>query len=106
MVPRQRDCGKSAARFGVADCVKENILREFLEKHGGEVVSILNREWNWDEALEVRAEEAKEDRSEEIAQNLFDVLDVETIAEKTKLSLGRIIKLKEQYIKNKSGEKK
>ena len=61
-------------------------------------MSILNREWNLDEAREVWAEEARED----IAENLFDILDVETIAEKTELSLERVLKLKEQYIKNKS----
>ena len=69
-------------------------------------MSILNREWNLDEAREVWAEEAREDMQEKIAENFFDILDVETIAEKTELSLERVLKLKEQYIKKQSGGKK
>jgi hypothetical protein len=82
-----------ALKKAVEDCIKENILRDFLEKHGGEVVNILFREWNLDDALEVRGEE----RAEEIAESLLDILDVKTIAEKTKLSIKRVLELKEMH---------
>ena len=39
-----------------------------------------------------------------IAKNLLDVLDVETIADKTKLTLEKVKELKEQYLKNKASE--
>jgi len=42
-------------------CRKHDILREFLEIHGSEVVSMILEEWNIDEAMEVWREEAWED---------------------------------------------
>ena len=70
---------------------------EFLQKHGGEIVSIMNMEWNWDDAKRVWGEEGREKGKEEIAVNLLDILDIETIAEKTKLSINRVRELKELH---------
>jgi len=39
-----------ALNRAVADCLREDILRKFLESHGGDVVSILSREFNIDDA--------------------------------------------------------
>jgi hypothetical protein len=36
-------------------------LREYLKKHGSEVVNMLLTEWNMEDALRVRAEEGRED---------------------------------------------
>ena len=41
------------------DCLREHVLYEFLLKYGGEIVSILNMEWNIDDALRVRGEEQR-----------------------------------------------
>ncbi|MCL2485932.1 MAG: hypothetical protein FWF32_07770 [Endomicrobia bacterium] len=46
-----------------------------------------------------QAEEKVENRAIEIAIGLFDVLDVETIAKKTKLSLEKVLELKEKHFK-------
>ena len=46
----------AALHQAVEYCVKNNILREFLEANGGEVVGILKREWNLDDALKIREE--------------------------------------------------
>jgi len=81
----------------VEDSVKSGILREFLEKHGGDVMGILSREWNFDDALRVREEETREDTQEEIAVKLLDVLDIETIAEKTAIPIERVRELKEKH---------
>ena len=43
---------------------------------------------------------AYEKGKEDVAISLFDILDVETIAKKTKLALERVKELKEQYLKN------
>ena len=39
-------------------CIRNNIMKEFLELHGSEVSNMLLSEWNMDEALEVTQEEA------------------------------------------------
>jgi hypothetical protein len=40
----------------IQDCIKRNILKEFLEIHTTEVMSMLFTEWNWDDALAVERE--------------------------------------------------
>jgi len=46
-------------------CIKNNILKNFLETHSSEVFNMLLTEWNQDEALEVAREEAREEALEE-----------------------------------------
>jgi predicted transposase/invertase (TIGR01784 family) len=41
----------------IEDCIKQNILKEFLEKHSSEVRNMLLTEWDWDTALRVREED-------------------------------------------------
>jgi len=84
-----------ALKKAVTDCIKENILREFLEKNGGDIVSILHREYNFDDALRVRGEEKAEERSEEIAKEmLLDNEPIAKIVKYTKLSKEKILDLK------------
>ena len=47
---------KTAIKF----CVKHGILKEFLEKHSGEVLSMLLTEWNTEDCIAVRCEEIRE----------------------------------------------
>jgi hypothetical protein len=56
---------EKALRKAIEYCTGKNILREFLEAHGSEVMNMLLTEWNWDEALEVAREEGWEDGREE-----------------------------------------
>ena len=56
---------EEAVRKAIKYCRKHDILREFLELHAGEVLSMLMTEWNWDDALAVRFEEGKEDGLEQ-----------------------------------------
>jgi predicted transposase/invertase (TIGR01784 family) len=44
----------------VSDCVKADILAEFLRKNSKEVINMLTREWDWGVAEEVWREEAYE----------------------------------------------
>jgi len=86
-----------ALQKAVEHCIKNDVLREFLQAHGGEVVSILRREWNLDDAKVVWAEE----RAEDIAEKLLDILDIKTIAEKTGLTIEKVKKIAEKYSKDK-----
>jgi hypothetical protein len=42
-------------------CIKNGIMADFLEEHGGEVISMLYTEWNLDDAVEVGREEARKE---------------------------------------------
>ena len=87
-----------ALEKAVEDCVKSNILREFLEKHGGDVVNLLNREFNLDDFVEVREEE----RAEKIAENfLKDGISKEIVIKNTGLSIKQIEKIIKRINKNK-----
>jgi hypothetical protein len=66
--------GKTEAmKKAVQYCHENDILREFLEKNGKEVISMLMTEWNMDDALAVRYEEGREEGweegREEVARN-------------------------------------
>ena len=56
---------EEAIKEAVKYCEKHGILREFLKLHAGEVLSMLYREWNWDDAFAVGRKEAREDGIEE-----------------------------------------
>jgi hypothetical protein len=46
-----------ALKQAVRHCRDHDILKEFLEEHGTEVMNMLMTEWNWDDALAVRYED-------------------------------------------------
>jgi hypothetical protein len=60
---------EEAIKKTVKYCQSHDILKEFLELHAGEVLSMLMTEWNWDDALAVRYEEGEENKALEIAMN-------------------------------------
>jgi predicted transposase/invertase (TIGR01784 family) len=83
-----------ALMMAIEDCIRNNVLREFLEKYGGEVVTILSREWSLDEAKEVWAEEERE----EIAKKLLRRgTPLNFIAEDTGLSIEKIEEIAKKY---------
>ena len=60
-------------------------------------MSILNMEWNMDDALRVRGEEKAEQKAEEIAENLLrDGVSKEIVIKNTKLPIERIEKIVEK----------
>jgi len=76
-------------------CIKNNILKKFLETHSSEAFNMIFTEWNWDDALEVAREEGHEDGIEEekliIAKNLLvKGSSIEFIHEITGLSPDKI----------------
>jgi len=49
-----------AVTQAVNECIKQNILKSFLETHGSEVANMLLTEWKLEDALKVREEEGFE----------------------------------------------
>lgn len=83
-------------------CIKHNVLKNFLEEHGSEVINMLFEEYTIEEIAEARAREAREDGLEEgrleekivIAKNMKEGgLSVENIKKFTGLSEEEIQKL-------------
>jgi len=50
----------SAMVKAIDDCIRQNVLKKFLERNASEVRNMLFG-WNWDMAKEVWQEEARED---------------------------------------------
>ena len=88
-----------AMKKAIEYCINHGILKEFLETHSSEVFNMLLTEWNTEEAIVIRSEEAFEDGREKeremIACNaLAEGLTIEFIQKITGLSLDTVEKLK------------
>jgi hypothetical protein len=76
-----------AMKMAIKDCIKNNILKDFLEAHASEVINMLLTEWNWDDALAVREEEGRE----EVARNaLLEGASIEFVQKITGLDFESI----------------
>ena len=65
-------------------------------------MNILYREWNLDDAIEVRAEERAEKKAEEIAENFLKAgISKEIVMKNTGLSIKQIEKLAARVNKSK-----
>jgi predicted transposase/invertase (TIGR01784 family) len=62
---QEKDSLAESLKNAIKYCIEKNILKEFLETHGSEVLNMLLTEWNWEEAIEVAREEGWEDGREE-----------------------------------------
>jgi hypothetical protein len=91
-----------AVRLAVKYCIDNNVLKDFLRKHGSEVFNMLYSEYNFDEEAAVIREEAREEGMEQgiekekliIAKNLLDKgSTIEFVHEITGLSLEEIAEL-------------
>ena len=97
---------KEAIKKAIQDCIKQNVLKNFLEANGSEVINMLYTEFDIDVAKEVWQEEAMQQgiekgiekgiaqRNKELAKSLLDILDIETIAQKTGLTIQEIEQMK------------
>ena len=94
-----------AVEDAVVYCIRNNIMKEFLELHGSEVSNMLLSEWNMDEALEVAKEEGMEEafadgveqgqevEREKNIQALRRKLSAEDIAETLEVPLDYVLKV-------------
>jgi ASC-1-like (ASCH) protein len=100
----EREAGDKteAMKAAMRDCREHDILKEFLETHGTEVINMLLTEWKMEDALAVRYEEGwTEGREEgwsagriEIAKSaLIKDLPLDTISAITKLNIEDIKRL-------------
>jgi hypothetical protein len=64
----------TAISRAVADCIRQNVLKEFLEEHGSEVHNMLLSGWNWDDAKRVWQREAGEDAREKRDNEILDLI--------------------------------
>ena len=96
-IRKNRDSGmdiNEAVAKAVKDCADRNILSDFLEKYGSEVINMLNTEWNLDEYVAVQREEAVEDKTIDTALAFLQEGDSpEKVARCTGLPLERVQQL-------------
>ncbi len=86
---------EKAMKAAIKYCEKHDILKEYLEIHGSEVLNMLLEEWNMEDAIAYAREEGREDgraegfnqgRAEE-RQHFFELLDKGLSAEEIKQRL-------------------
>jgi hypothetical protein len=84
---------REALEAAIKDCKARGILVEFLTENGGEIVSILEMDWNIDDALAVRYEEGEEKGIEKMTQIIKmynQKKPLEEIAKKVNISLEKL----------------
>jgi hypothetical protein len=93
------DSKETTMKRAIQYCIRNGILKEFLERNGSEVSNMLLTEWNWDDAKEVWQAEARDEGIEqgleskafEVAKNLINRgQPPEDVAEITGLDLEAI----------------
>jgi len=85
---------EEALELAIKYCVENNILRDFLKKHGSEVYSMLYDEYRIEDEIAVIKEEVREERDRTIAKNaLAEGYAPESVQRITGLSLEEIAKL-------------
>jgi integrase len=60
---------KAAMTAAVKWCIGHGILKQFLEANASEVINMIFGEWNLEDCVRVRSEEAREDERERTARN-------------------------------------
>jgi predicted transposase/invertase (TIGR01784 family) len=78
---------EAALKKAVEYCCQHDIIKEFLEKHAQEVMSMLMTEFNLDDAIAVRIEETKEDI---VLNALAKGLPIDVICDITGLDMNTV----------------
>jgi len=87
-----------AVRKAVVDCIKQNVLKEFLENHKKEVIGMLTQEWTLEKAIAFERREARTEGQIERAMDIARTMqakgfDVDTITDVTKLTVDEVLRL-------------
>ena len=99
LVQRVRDNLKAslsleeAMKKSVDDCIRDDILKDFLEQYGKEVTGICLTEFDEEKYRQMMIEEGIEQNKRFNAQNLIGLLPDELIAEKIGLPLEEVQKM-------------
>jgi predicted transposase YdaD len=85
----------SALKQAVDDCIRQNVLKKFLEENSAEVRNMIFGEWDIEVAKEVWLEEGEVRNSKRTARTMLkDGLDLALIARYTKLPEKEILALR------------
>jgi predicted transposase/invertase (TIGR01784 family) len=85
---------EEAIQKAVFDCINQNVLKEFLEQHRGEVISMLLEEWNLDDAVAVAKKDGSEERAMKIAKRMKDEgKSIDEIIRMTDLTVDDVLRL-------------
>lgn len=86
-----------AIEAAIQECIEKDILKVFLRENAKEVFSVLNVQWNLDDALQVREQEGIEKGKLETALEMIKgKVDFAMIAKFTGLSMDKIHELAKQ----------
>lgn len=86
-----------AIEAAIQECIEKDILKVFLRENAKEVFSVLNVQWNLDDALRVREQEGIEKGKLETALEMIKgKVDFAMIAKFTGLSMDKIHELAKQ----------
>ena len=69
-------------KVAVNYCQKNDILKQFLEKHGSEVLNMLLTEWNTEDAIAFAREEGREDERKFVLSLFEQGLSVEEVKQR------------------------
>ena len=90
-----------AVKNAVKECLKDDILSEFLKIYGSDVVSMLSMEFNLTDALKVRYKDGELDKAEKVAEKLLKRgMSIEIVAEDTELSIEQVKEIANKIKKN------
>ena len=94
------ESGKALEK-AVKECIKDNVLKEFLKIYGGDVMSMFNTEFNLDDAKKVWYKDGildgEEKKAEKVAEKMLKRgTAIEIIAEDTELSIEQVKKIAEK----------
>jgi predicted transposase/invertase (TIGR01784 family) len=85
---------EEAMKKAVEECIKRNILKSFLETNATEVINMLLKEWNMDDALRVRERDGEIKEREKNARNMkAKNMDWHLIADITGLTFDEVLNL-------------
>lgn len=83
-----------ALEKAVRDCVNDNILKEFLEMYGSEVINMMNLEFKMADAQKVWKNDGRIEKAEKVAENLLkEGMTIEFVAKTTELTVEQVEKI-------------
>jgi hypothetical protein len=80
-----------ALEKAVKECIKDNVLKEFLEIYGGDVINMLSMEFNLADAQRVWKKDGIMEGKEKVAEKMLKRgTAMEIVAEDTELSIEQV----------------
>lgn len=80
-----------AVCMAVQYCIEHDIMKEFMEAHRGEVENMFTEEFDYDRAIEISNEEAREDeRQANVIGMIREGLGLDIIARVTRLTVEQV----------------